>query len=229
MRRLKKLTSVLLAVSVLMSLTACGGKNNSSTSEGEPQRTFPNEVVTAIPKGEESQNDGTEVVAAEDGPRVYIGETTAKAGEYADVTVYVENAEKNWSFCGLHITYPDVLKPKMLELGDSNDGLVDYTKGEASEFASGINVTEWTVNMPEELTSKNLGCLFIAEMFTDNYGMDGAIVTFQLKIPDDAESGTVYPIGFYYMDTDAFMNKSGDKALQKYTFDNLREGSITVE
>ena len=77
MRRLKKLTSVLLAVSVLMSLTACGGKNNSSTSEGEPQRTFPNEVVTAIPKGEESQNDGTEVVAAEDGPRVYIGETTA--------------------------------------------------------------------------------------------------------------------------------------------------------
>lgn len=226
MYRLKRLTSVLLAVGVLMSLTACGDKkNNSSTSEGESQRTFPNEVVTAQPKETQS---ATEVVAAEDGPRVYIGNTTAKAGEYAEVTLYVENAEKNWSFCGLHITYPDVLEPKMFEFGDE-ENLVDYSRGEASKYSSGATAMLWTENVPEEITSKNLDCFFFAEMFSDDYGLDGDIATFQLKIPEDAESGTVYPIGFYYMDTDTFQNMEGDLSLQKYTFENLKEGSITVE
>lgn len=223
MRGLKKLISALLAVGVFISLTACGDKKNDSSTPdtSESQRTFPNEVVTAQPKA-------TEVVAADDGPRVYIGNTTAKAGEYAEVTLYVENAEQNWSFCGIHITYPDVLEPKMLEFGD-DESLVDYSRGEASKYSSGATAMLWTKNMPEELTSNNLGCFFFAEMFSDNYGLDGDIATFQLKIPDDAESGTVYPIGFYYMDTDAFQNMDGDLSLQKYTFENLKEGSITVE
>lgn len=228
MRGLKKLISALLAVGVLISLTACGDKkNNDDTSTGEAQRTFPNEVITAQPKETETQI-ATEVVAADDGPRVYIGNTTAKAGEYAEVTLYVENAEQNWSFCGIHITYPDVLEPKMLEFGD-DENLVDYSRGEASKYSSGATAMLWTNNMPEELTSNNLGCFFFAEMFSDNYGLDGDIATFQLKIPEDAKSGTVYPIGFYYMDTDAFQNMDGDLSLQKYTFENLKEGSITVE
>lgn len=221
MRIFRKITSALLAVGVLISLTACAkGTDNSSVSTSEPMRTFPAEVVTAQPK--------EEIVPAEDGPRVYISDTTAKAGEYAEITLYVENAEQNWSFCGLHITYPDVLEPKMLEIGD-DDSLVYYKKGEASEYASGASAMIWRNNMPEELTSNHLGCFFFAEMFADNYGLDGAIATFQLKIPEDAESGTVYPIGFYYLNTDAFQNMSGDLSLEKYTFNNLREGSITVE
>lgn len=222
MRIFKKITSVLVAVGVLMSLTACADSTeNGSVSTGDPQRTFPDEAVTAEPKA-------TEVVAAADGPRVYIGNTTAKAGEYADVTLYVENAEQNWSFCGLHITYPDVLEPKMLEIGN-DDNLVDYSRGEASKYSSGATAMLWTQNVPEEITSKNLECFFFAEMFGDDYGLDGDIATFQLKIPEDAESGTVYPIGFYYLETDTFQNMSGDLSLQKYTFDNLKEGSITVE
>lgn len=223
MRIFKRITSVLFAVGVLMSITACANSTeNSSVSTGEPQRTFPSEVVTAEPKV-------TEVVAAADGPRVYIGNTTAKAGEYADVTLYVENAEQNWSFCGLHITYPDVLEPKMLEIGNPDDNLVDYTRGEASKYSSGATAMLWTNNIPEEITSNNLGCFFFAEMFGDNYGLDGDIVTFKLKIPEDAESGTVYPIGFYYLETDTFQNMEADLSLQKYTFENLKEGSITVE
>lgn len=229
MRRLKKLTSALFAVGVLMSLTACSdNKNNSDISTGESQRTFPNEVVTAQPKETETQ-PVTEVVAADDGPRVYIGNTTAKAGEYAEVTLYVENAEKNWSFCGLHVTYPDVLEPKMLDLVEDEDNLVDYKRGDASEYSSGATAVLWVDNLPEEITSNNLGCFFFAEMFSDNYGLDGDIATFWLKVPEDAESGTVYPIGFYYLETDAFQNMDGDLSLQKYTFENLKEGSITVE
>lgn len=216
MRGLKKSVAVFLAVSMFISLTACADKNADSNSS-KPQ---------LISSDDTGATDN--IVAAEDGPRVYIGNTTAKAGEYAEVTLYVENAEQNWCFCGIHVTFPDVLEVKMLELGD-DDSLVDYRKGEASKYSSGATAMLWTQNMPEELTSNNLGCFFFAEMFADNYGLDGDIATFQLKIPEDAESGTVYPIGFYYMKTDTFQNKSGDLSLEKYTFENLRGGSITVE
>lgn len=228
MRMLKKLTSVLLAVGVLMSLAACGdNSNNSNTPTGEPQRTFPSEVVTAIPKDADTQTVD-EVVAAEDGPRVYIGDTTAKAGEYAEVVLYVENADRNWSFCGLHITYPDILEPKLFE-DEVEDNLVDFERGSASRRSSGATAVEWVDNVPEELTSNNLGCFFFAEMFADDYGLDGDIAKFWLKIPEDAESGTVYPLSFYYLSTDAFQNSAGDLSLQKYTFENLKDGSITVE
>lgn len=225
MCRLKKITSVMFAVGVLMSLTACGGKNNSDISTGESQRTFPNEVVTAQPKETETESV-TEVIAAEDGPHLYIGNTTAKAGEYADVTLYVENAKSNWNFCGIHITYPDVLYPEML---DEEKRIVEYSRGEASKHSSGSSSMVWRDGLPDELVSNKLGCLFFAEMFEGDYGLDGDIVTFRLKIPDDAESGTVYPIGFYYMDTDRFCNKEEDLSLEKYAFENWKEGSVTVE
>ncbi|MCM1132357.1 MAG: hypothetical protein NC340_02690 [Ruminococcus flavefaciens] len=218
-----KITAFAVAVGMLVSLTACRGTNNSSESE-----SVSSEVSVSQPEesSEAETQPATEIIAAEDGPRLYISNTTAKAGEYADVTVYVENGEKNWSFCGIHITFPDVLEVSMLDVEES---LVDYERGEASRYSSGATAMLWTENMPVELTSNNLGCFFFAEMFADDYGLDGDIATFQLKIPDDAESGTVYPIGFYYMDTDRFHNSSEDLSLEKYTFSHLTEGSITVK
>lgn len=220
MLEFKKITAVIMAVGVLMSLTACGDKTEDKSSISGSSGS--QEIVKAT----EPTKPTTEIVAAADGPRLYIGNTTAKAGEYADITLYVENAERNWNFCGIHITFPDVLTAKMF---DEKERLVDYSRGKASEYSSGATAMLWVDNMPEELTSKNLGCLFFAEMFADDYGLDGDIVTFKLKIPDDAESGTVYPIGFYYMETDQFRNKASDLSLEKYAFENWQEGSITVE
>ncbi|MDE6788730.1 MAG: hypothetical protein K2J47_05345 [Ruminococcus sp.] len=225
MRGFRKIISAVMAVGVLMSLTACGDKkNNSSTLEGEPQRTFPNEVVTAKPK--EETPTAPEIVAAEDGPRLSIGNTTAKAGEYAEVTLYVENADQNWSFCGIHITFPDVLEVEMFNV---EKDLVKFERGGASQYSAGATSMLWVENMPESLTSQNLSCLFFTEIFESDYGLDGDIVTFRMKIPEDAESGTVYPIGFYYMNTDKFQNSKKDLSLEKYAFENWKEGSITVE
>lgn len=222
---IKKIISVLMVVGVLASLTACGDKQQNSNS-GESQTTEPYQLITESPTDTETVPPTTEVIAASDGPRLYMGNTTAKAGEYADVTLYVENADMNWNMCGIHMTYPDVLEPEMRNV---EERLVKFKRGEASDYSTASIAMIWVDNLPEELTSKNLGCVFFTEVFDGDTGLDGDIVTFRVKIPDDAESGTVYPLGFYYMDTDKFINDAKDLSLQKYAFENMKEGSITVE
>lgn len=218
---IKKIISVLMVVGVLASLTACGDKNKNSNS-GESQSTEPYKLLTDTAESPAT----TQVVPASDGPRLYMGNTTAKAGEYADVTLYVENANMNWNMCGIHMTYPNVLEPEMLNV---EERLVKFKRGEASEYSTASVAMVWINNLPEELVSNNLGCVFFTEVFDGNNGLDGDIVTFKVKIPDDAESGTVYPLGFYYMETDKFINDSKDLSLQQYAFENWQEGSITVE
>lgn len=217
---IKKIISVFMAVGMLASLTACGDKKPNSDNS-DSQSTEPYKLLTDV-----SAPTTTEVKAASDGPHLYMGNTTAKAGEYADVTLYVENAEMKWNMCGIHMTYPNVLEPEMLNV---EERLVMFTRGQASNYSTASVAMVWINNLPEELTSKNLGCVFFTEVFDGDNGLDGDIVTFRVKIPDDAESGTVYPLGFYYMDTDKFINNSKDLSLQKYAFENWQEGSITVE
>ncbi|MDE6519625.1 MAG: hypothetical protein K2K91_04090 [Ruminococcus sp.] len=222
---IKKIISVIMVVGVLASLTACGDKTQNSDSR-EQQATEPYQLLTENSEDAETVPPTTEVIAAADGPRLYMGNTTAKAGEYADVTLYVENAEMKWTMCGIHMTYPDILEPEML---DVEERLVQFTRGNASNYSTASVAMLWVNNLPKELTSKNLGCVFFTEVFNGDKGLDGDIMTFRVKIPDDAESGTVYPLGFYYMDSDKFINDAKDLSLQKYAFENWTEGSITVE
>ncbi|MDE5855031.1 MAG: hypothetical protein K2H19_08230 [Ruminococcus sp.] len=225
MIKLKRIISAVVAMSVLASMTACGDKSNNmsesslSSESSQTERTFPADEVTEPP---------TEPIsAAADGPRLYIKDTTAKAGEYAEVTLAVENANMNWYVCGLHITYSDALEPMMFEGGDEKD--MDYTLGDASRRNSGSVTKLWRSGLPDEITEKNMGCFFFTEVFSDNHGLDGDIATFYLKVPEDAESGTVYDIGFYHMDSDLFMNKEEDLSLQMYAFENWKPGTVTVE
>ncbi|MDE5936578.1 MAG: hypothetical protein K2G83_04135 [Ruminococcus sp.] len=224
MIKFKKIIAVFAALTVLASVTACGNKKKtgnsvSSNESSNVERTFPADDVTEPP---------TEPIsAAADGPRLYIKDTTAKAGEYAEVTLAVENADMNWSMCGIHVTYSDALEPMMLEGGDEKD--MEYTLGDASERNNGSITKLWLSGLPDEVTEKNMGCFFFTEMFSDNYGLDGDIATFYLKVPEDAESGTVYDIGFYHMDSDLFINKEEDLSLQMYAFENWKPGTVTVE
>lgn len=225
MIKLKRIVTAFVAMAVLASMTACGGKANKpsesslSSESSQAERTFPADDVTEPP---------TEPIsAAADGPRLYIKDTTAKAGEYAEVTLAVENANMNWYICGLHITYSDALEPMMFEGGDEKD--MEYTLGEASKRNNGSVTKRWLSGLPDEVTEKNMGCFFFTEIFSDNQGLDGDIATFYLKVPDDAESGTVYDIGFYHMDSDLFMNKEEDLSLQMYAFENWKSGTVTVE
>ena len=191
------------------SLTGCGDSSSSSSGTDTAQPT------------EEAY------VPLTDGPELYFSETTAAAGSMAEVSLCVNNADQKWSMCGIHVTFPDVLK---CEMKDEENQFVKYTKGSASEEAISAVCMLWVNDLPEELTSKHLGSLFFTEVFEGDKGGDGEIAKFSFKIPDDAASGTVYPIGIYYMKgNDIFANSANETAFQEYAFANCKEGSITVQ
>lgn len=216
-----RIIAVAAALTALVSAVSCNGKEQKSYTSPENSiitYDFPTETPTAAP---------TEViVAAKDGPRLSIKDATAAPGEIAEVTIAIENAKAAWSMCGFHITYPNVLKPEMI---DAEQRMVMKKTGDASEYNVGSVAMEWQENLPDDLTSENLGSIFFTETFEGNHGLDGDVVTFFLKIPEDAVSGTEYPVGFYYLDGDIFQNKEKDKSMEKYVFENWKGGKITVK
>ena len=87
---------------------------------------------------------------------------------------------------------------------------------------------DWQRNLAPELVRDKKRSVFFTTMFQDNNGKDGDIASFFFKIPDDAQPGTVYDLGYYYMDSDMFRNLENDMSLEKYAFEHLEGGSITV-
>lgn len=233
-------TKILALVAVLcLSIVSCSEKteeNSYSSPEESVSVVNPtleseeslDEVMKIPDSAEAMKNNFADVPSVDEGPVISIGNTTAKAGETAEVKVSVTGADLNWSNCGIHLTYPDVLK---CVYKDNDDLYLKYKQGTASEYNTGIVAMEWKKqnNPPEELTSQNLGTMFFTVMFNGNEGQDGEIITLYLKIPEDAESGTVYPIGFYYLGTDMFRNVENNPSFEKYAFEHIQAGTITVE
>ena len=52
-------------------------------------------------------------------------------------------------------------------------------------------------------------------MFVGDGGGDGDIATFYFRVPDNAQSGAVYPIEVYYRDGDLFTNSAANDSYQK--------------
>ncbi len=206
------------AVTMALAMTACSDKNDSSSSSSQNDHTITPSIAPT---------EATEPVeAAADGPRLFIRDTTVKAGETAEVTIYIENAERQWNMCGFHITYPDVLDPVMM---DEEERLVEKELGDASKYNSGSIAMEWVNNKTDYLIENQLGSIFFTEIFEKNRGLDGDVVTFFLEVPEDAVSGTEYPVDFMYIDGDIFVNEAQDKAMEKYVFENWKGGKIIVE
>ena len=224
----------LAVVAVLgLSMFSCGDKSENSGPElnsGIVMNTGGYDSDTMnLPESQKAMDENfKDVPDVAEGPVISVGNTTAKAGEIAEVKVYIEGADLNWSNCGIHLTYPDVLQCIYRE----NDNMfLKYKAGVASEFNTGMVAMEWKKesNPPAELTEKGMGTMFFTVMFSGNEGQDGEILTLYLKVPEDAEPGTVYPIGFYYLVTDMFRNINNDTAFEKYAFTHMKPGTITVE
>lgn len=221
--KLNKILAAVAAAAVLASSAACTKKQDYSSTDN---KTTDNRQEETLPEATEPEPTEPPVVAAEDGPKLFIRDTEAAPGEYADVVVAVEDAKFLWSKCGIHITYPDVLEP---EMSKPEEDLVDFERGKASNNSTASICMRWSGNKPEELSANNLGCVFFTEIFGGNDGMDGDIVTIRLKVPEDAQPGTEYEVGFMYRDGDMFINEEKDKSMEKFVFENWRSGKITVK
>lgn len=231
-----KLKIIALAAVLCITAVSCGSKNENSYSSPESSTESPtitgieslDEIMKIPDSAEAMEKNFKDVQPAEKGPVISVGNTTAKAGEVAEITVSVEGADLNWSNCGIHLTYPEELKCVYKKFDNK---YLKYKQGVASEYNTGIIAMEWKKenNPPEELVKQHLGTMFFTVMFNGNDGQDGEILTLYLEIPEDAESGTVYPIDFYYMPTDMFRNTEGDMSLEKYAFEHTKAGSVTVE
>ncbi|MDE6034429.1 MAG: hypothetical protein K2G36_00760 [Ruminococcus sp.] len=221
-----------LAVFAVMCLGmfSCSDKSEPEVNSGIVMNTTEYDGDTIhLPDSKNAMDEVfKDVPDIDEGPVISVGNTTVKAGEIAEVKVYLEGADLNWSNCGIHLTYPDVLECVYQE---DDDMFLKYKAGVASEFNTGIVAMEWKKesNPPAELTEKGMGTMFFTVMFSGNDGQDGDILTLYLKVPEDAESGTVYPVGFYYRDTDMFRNTDNNASFEKYAFEHMKPGTITIE
>ena len=214
----KASAAAMAAVMALSLMTGCGSKDTAANKE------FTGNAVINPEELEEEFKDIPDL--AGDGAQIYLSDTKAKAGELAEVTMSVKNAENQWNMCGIHIIYPEVLKP---EMSDPAERKVKFKAGEAIESASGSVCMEWQSGLPQVLTDNKQGCIFFTTMFSGNQGLDGDMATFYFKVPDNAQSGAVYNIGYYYMNTDLFVNEQNIPSYQKYAFTHMQGGTITVE
>lgn len=193
--------------------------NRSSSSASQENHDYPLSAEAMKAKF-------TGIEALSEGPQLSVDDVTGTPGETVAVTLSVKGAEYNWSMCGLHITYPEVLSPEMLDPATRE---VKFKQGSASEYANAAISKTWEDNFPQELIDSHKGCLFFTEIFSGNQGGDGDIATFEFKIPEDAASGTVYDIGMYFLETDMFVNTEKDTAMEKYAFEHFKGGTITVK
>lgn len=235
----RKIAAALLAAMTAAGLTGCLDSGKSSSAA-----VTDSAVVTSAESSEEqtaalTNDDGSEISESmelmrlkyadvpdlESGPVLSLSNTTAKPGEMAEVTVSVKGADQQWNMCGIHFTYPDVLECR---ISNQEDLEADYEPGEAISANAGFVAMDWQRNLSDELVRNHQRSVFFTTMFINNSGKDGDIATFFFKIPDDAQPGTVYDLGFYYMDSDMFSNTESDLAFEKYAFEHMQGGSITV-
>jgi hypothetical protein len=160
-------------------------------------------------------------------PVLSASSVSGAAGETVDVTISITGADKQWAMCGVHVTYDEQLT---CVASESDPKTPVYTKGDAVNNISGfVTMLQVGDDRNDYLIENKQSAVFFAAVDSTNNGGDGDIVTYQFTIPDDAQSGTVYEIGFYYRDGDMFLDAEQDTAMQDYAFSHYQKGTITVK
>ncbi|MCD7890429.1 MAG: hypothetical protein LUG26_01225 [Ruminococcus sp.] len=222
--------SALLAASIMF--TACGesksDSESSSESESEAEATDESESEgEATEYVEESMEaDPDAVPASGAAPVLSASDAQGSAGETVEVTISVSGADNLWAMCGVHVTYDDVLT---CVASESDPDTPEYTKGDAlNKIDAFVTLLQTGDNRNEYLLSNNLSAVFFVTSDSANDGTDGDIVTYQFTIPEDAQLGTEYEVGFYYRSGDMFTDIDADEAMTDYAFSHYETGTITV-
>ncbi len=218
-----KTTALAAAAVMLLTAVGCGSKGGGSSSEPTTKG-----YITA--KTYDIDDNYGSVPDPADGPLLTISNTTAKPGGIAQVTISVSNAERKWTMCGLHVSFPNVLD---CVLADEASRSLQFDPGDALTAATGMVGKEWQEALPKDLVDNKRGALFFTAMFSGNNGLDGDIATFYFVVPKDAVPGTVYDLNYFYFSSDAvsdtFSNAEQDRSFEKYAFTHWQGGTITVE
>ena len=233
-----KFSAVLMALAMTsVCMTGCLDSDKKNGKNAEAETTTAAAEPVTDENGEEMSESMElmhivfmDIPEAESGPLIKLSKTDAKPGEIAKVTVSVTGADKKWSMCGIHITYPDVLE---CQIEDEEQLYAEYEIGDAARKNAAFIAMDWQKNLPEELIREHKRSVFFTTMFQDKVtGSDGDIATFFFKVPNDAQPGTVYNLGYYFNYTDAakdmFRDIDSDSSFEKYAFEHLEGGSITV-
>lgn len=229
-RKLLSLIAVMAASAAVFTGCLDSGKSSSAGTTASEETTasepFTNDEGEELSESMELMYvKFRDVPALESGPVIKISDTTAKPGEIAEVTVSLTGADNQWNMCGIHITYPDVLE---CQLSNAEELYALYEPGDAVRNNAGFVAMDWEDNLAPEMVREHNKSLFFTTMFMDTKGHDGDIATFYFKVPDDAQPGTVYKLSYYYMDSDMFRDEQSDMSFEKYAFEHLQDGSITI-
>ncbi len=210
-----RLVALLTALAAAASLaTACNKYDKESSSSDESSK----EQVMSADENAVPANGAKPVLALED--------VEGAPGEEVEVTMSISGADQKWSSCGIHITFDERLT--CLATEEDTKRPVS-TPGEAVYELTGISMLQVGDDRNEHLINENKSAVFFCAAGNGDFGGDGDIVTYTFKIPDDAKSGTVYELGFYYREGDMFRDINADMKLQDYAFSHWQGGSITVK
>ena len=150
-------------------------------------------------------------------PTITIDKVEVKAnevsGEDITVNISVSGADHNYASGGIHLIYDDRLTLKNLKRPDNDDSKIIFSHDTVDN-----------------------GVEFFGFMCYENAGTDGILATATFTLPDDAEPGTLYPIGIKYCEDsrtfDCFGKVSNDdesKLMTSYLFTNgIENGYISV-
>lgn len=213
-----KMKTAALISAIVMTFAACGCEKKNS-GEG-----------AVYGDSAAFEEEFGKVEDASEGPLLSLSKTTVKAGGTAEVTISVKNADKQWTMCGLHIAFPDLLTCVMDNVENREPKM---TLGDAVKGSAGAVSRLWSENLPSALADVKKQSVFFTSMFSGSKGSDGDMVTFYFNVPADAKSGTVYDFDFYYYNSDQAkdMFKIGEEnsSAEKYAFTHWQGGSVTVE
>lgn len=233
--KLSGILAALLAATMLM--TACSGDDSGSESaSGSSSAADDSQTKTAAAQEETEPSEEVSMEADADAvpvsgaaPVLSISDAEGAPGDIVPVTISISGAEDKWSMCGVHVVYDD----RLVCLEDENAGqeyIPVYEKGEAVKYAEAFTSMLQTGEKRNDYLIENNQCaVFFASVSSIDNGKDGDIITYQFQIPEDAQPGTVYELGFYYRQGDMFLDAAQDMAIQDYAFSHWQGAAVTVK
>ncbi|MBR2283974.1 MAG: hypothetical protein IJ874_06095 [Ruminococcus sp.] len=168
-------------------------------------------------------------------PKIELSEEELAASHNVLVTLTVSDANRKYASSEIWTVFDS-----RLSLPENPDGSPAVSAGDAVRLLSTrFRKPSYYDSEQKKLIEQNGVRVITAG--SANYGLDGYIYTISVTLPDNAKPGDVYPLRFFYADSETthnkftnsmFTNKANDdtgKLMQAWTFTNgLSDGYIRI-